>query len=231
MPFWHALNRGVEKRDIFLDNRDRARFVHDLFEFNDSSPSGSVSHSFRYMGLRSTKKRTGRKPIVEVHGWCLMRSHYHLLLSELAPGGLTLFLRKLNVGYANYFNERYERTGTLFQSRTKKIPILRDAHLNYILHYIHFNPLDHLEGAEEWRGRDKGGIADAEDAFGHLSGYRWSSFRDYIGEKNFPSLLTTSFFRDTIGDYGEEAKRYLRAAEMDFKGREKLWLESGRDDE
>lgn len=63
-----------------------------------------------------------------------MANHYHLLLSELVEGGITLFLRKLNIGYAKYFNERHGRQGTLFQSRTKKILIERHAHFLYILH-------------------------------------------------------------------------------------------------
>ena len=63
----------------------------------------------------------------------MMKNHYHLLLSELVENGMSLFLRKLNVGYAKSFNEKYERVGTLFQGRTKKILIENDAHFNYII--------------------------------------------------------------------------------------------------
>ena len=42
---YHSYNRGVEKRDIFLDERDYLRFIHDLFEFNDQAPAGKFSQS------------------------------------------------------------------------------------------------------------------------------------------------------------------------------------------
>ena len=51
---------------------------------------------------------SSEKRIVDIHGWCLMRNHYYLLLSERVEGGLTTFMRKLNTGYTNYFNERYK---------------------------------------------------------------------------------------------------------------------------
>ncbi|TSD04846.1 MAG: hypothetical protein Greene07147_900 [Parcubacteria group bacterium Greene0714_7] len=143
-----------------------------------------------------------------------MRNHYHLLLSERVEGGLSLFLRKLNVGYANYFNERYERSGTLFQGRTKKILIENDAQFNYILHYIHLNPLDYLKGGEGWRVRDKGkNIRSVQEALDYLKEYRWSSYPDYTGEQNFPSILTTSLFGEASGSYKKTIEKYLKGAE------------------
>lgn len=228
MDLYHCLNRGVDGRPLFLDSQDYARFVHDLYEFNDTALSGTTHNLF------NRKSRTGfvnpssrkRELIVDIHGWCLMGNHYHLLLSERVEGGLRLFLRKLNVGYANYFNEKYERKGTLFQGRTKKILIERNAHFLYILHYIHLNPLDFLEGAEEWRERDSSSVADAGRALDHLDKYRWSSFLDYCGTKNFPSILTTEFFNGVFGDYRKTIMEFLRqrANEQDSDLRTRLGL-------
>jgi putative transposase len=136
----------------------------------------------------------------------LMRNHYHLVVSERVEGGLTRFLRKLNVGYAKYFNERYERSGTLFQGRTKKILIVNDAHFLHILHYIHLNPLDFLDGASSWR---EGRIESVDHALAHLDSYRWSSFADYCGNRNFPSLLTTELFAGIFTDYRKTISAYL----------------------
>ena len=152
-----------------------------------------------------------------------MDNHYHLLLSELIEGGLTLFLRKLNIGYAKFFNERYGRSGTLFQGRTKKIHITQEAHYLYILHYLHLNALDMLEGAEGWRERSKSSIENLKEALAHLNAYRWSSYFDYAGKKNFPSILTTDLFQEKSGDYVHELQSYLRDAE--FALSEKLTLE------
>jgi len=216
MELWHALNRGVDGRDIFLDSQDRARFVHNLYEFNDLNPADNLARLFDPSGMRdfvSPSFRKVRKPLVNLHGWIEMHNHYHLLLSELVDGGLSLFLRKLNVGYAKYFNEKYGRVGTLFQGRTKKVLIEREAQFLYILHYLHLNSLDYLKGAEEWRVRSRGGIKNAHEALAYLETYRWSSYLDYAGRKNFPSLITKDLFEGRPGEYAAELHAYLREAE------------------
>lgn len=218
MELWHVLNRGVDGRDLFIDDRDRVRFVHDLYEFNDAAPANpNTGHFFKSMDIVSPYLKTReRDRLVDIHGWCVMKNHYHLLLSERVENGISLFLRKLNVGYAKSFNEKYGRVGTLFQGRTKKILVERDAHFNYILHYIHLNPLDYSPDATGWRVRSKSGISDIAKAFDHLDSYRWSSYLDYMGKRNFPSILTTSLFKDALGSYPNSLHEYLEDAEADF---------------
>ena len=211
MELYHALNRGVDKRAIVLDEKDRLRFVHDLYEFNDRKPAGSTYHSFAYLDLRNPDMARPRDKIVDIHGWCLMDNHYHLLLSERIEGGLTLFLRKLNVGYANYFNEKYGRSGTLFQGRTKKVLINNDAHFLHILNYIHLNPLDFSNRTKDWRERK---IYNAVEAQKHLGDYRWSSYLDYCGERNFPSLIESDLFKEIFTDYRKEITSYLKDIDM-----------------
>ncbi len=179
MDYFHVLNRGVDKRDIFLDDKDRARFVHDLFVFNDAEPSMNFLHHGR-QGLGPAHPR---KMLVDIHVFTLMDNHYHLLLSPRVDNGISLFMQKLNMGYTKYFNERYERVGTLWQSKHKRIVVERNAHFLYIPYYIHINPLDYL--FPQWR---TGGVRDSRKALAYLAQYRWSSHLDYLGIKNFPSV-------------------------------------------
>ena len=204
---YHILNRGVEKRNIFMDKQDFARFVHNMYEFNDTAPADNTARH----QMSELRSRSYRDRIVDIHGWCLMRNHYHLLLSERIDGGLTLFLRKLNIGFAMYFNEKYKRSGTLFQGRTKKIHISSDAHFLHILHYIHLNPLDYHNGSKLWRA---GEIDNSADALNHLENYRWSSYLDYCGKKNFPSIINTNLFSDVFGNYEQVIKKYLKDIEL-----------------
>ena len=218
MELWHALSHCVEGRDLYLDTQDYARFVHDLYEFNDSNPADNHWRHFDPSGMKgfvNPSFRKARKLLVDIHGWVLMKNHYHLLLSERVEGGISLFLRKLNVGYANYVNQRYERKGTLYRGRTKKILIEDEAHFLYILHYLHLNPLDYLQGAEKWRLRSKSGIRNVDEVLEYLDSYRWSSYLDYAGKKNFPSILTSSLFSDSLGNYNDALNEYLRDAEYD----------------
>ena len=208
MGIHHVLNRGVEKRNIFFDNQDRARFVHDMYEFNDTKPAKNTGRTMSDLGDRSLH----RELLVDIHGWCLMGNHYHLLLSERKEGGLSKFAMKLNVGYAKYFNEKYKRSGFLFQGKTKKIPIRSQAHFQYILHYIHLNPLDLSKEYASWRN---GSLRNAERARRHLERYRWSSYLDYCGKKNFPSILTTQLFSEMPREYARSLESYLRILETE----------------
>lgn len=218
MDLYHVLNRGVEKRTIFLDGADRLRFTHGLEIFNDTRPvENSVyffsraTQSIESIDLRGRYKKKGenptRKPIIDIHGWCLMNNHYHLLVSERVENGLTRFLMKLNVGYAKYFNKRYERSGTLFEGRTKKIHVASDSHFLHILLYIHLNPLDFLRGAAQWRDLR---ITNEAAALKHLEQYRWSSFLDYCNKRNFPSILTRDLFDDVFPNYKKSIVGYIK---------------------
>ena len=211
MDLYHVLNRGIDGRNLFLDSRDYSRFVHNLYEFNDTAPAPAYCRRSSNPNVGHRKSYI-RERLVEIHGWCLMKDHYHLLISELTEGGLLKFITKVNIGYAKYYNERYGRHGHLFQGKTKKILIEHEAHLLYILHYLHLNPLDYLSGAKKWRERDKGTIKDTNVAMKYLVGYRWSSYLDYCGIKNFPSILTKSLFGKMFGDYGKTIKEYLKDA-------------------
>lgn len=193
MDFYHVLNRGVDKRKVFLDIGDHIRFVRDLYELNTKAIAPSP--------VAIDRTKPARNALVDIHAWCLMPNHYHLLVSPVAddPANLSLFAKKINMGYSKFFNEKYKRVGALWQGKYKKIPVTRDAHFLYIPYYIHLNPLD--LSMPEWR---EGRIQDAHAALEWLERYRWSSYADYIGRKNFPSLIERSAIRDILGSKKEQ---------------------------
>ncbi|OGG53579.1 hypothetical protein A3C20_00930 [Candidatus Kaiserbacteria bacterium RIFCSPHIGHO2_02_FULL_55_25] len=177
MDFYHVINRGVEKRDVFLEEGDFIRFIHDMYVFND------VRSAPNYI-VKERQHVRQRKMLVHVHAYCLMKNHYHLLLSPNTENGISAFMQKLNMGYSKYFNDKYERSGVLWQGIFKKIHVTRDAHFMYIPYYIHLNPLDFIH--PEWRA---GAIKNPGQALAFLREYRWSSHLDYLGVKNFPSVI------------------------------------------
>ena len=188
MEFWHLIGRGTDKRDIVGDDKDRVRFIHDLYVFNDRNPTPNF-----ILNERNDEHRK-RDKLVDIHAFCLMLNHYHLLVSEIVEGGISLFMQKLNMGYTKYFNERYERSGTLWQGKYRKIRIERDAHFLYIPFYIHLNPLDYTHSG--WRN---GEVKNSQFALKSLSEYRWSSHLDYLGKRNFPSIIRKNDIADVIG--------------------------------
>ncbi len=194
---YHIYNRGVEKRNIFMDDRDRFRFIHDLYEFNDKNPAPN-SYYLKSSEVELRKDRN-RELLVEILAFCLMPNHFHLMLRQVSENGITEFMRKMGTGYTNYFNTRNERVGPLFQGKYKATLIQKEGHYSILPHYIHLNPLKIL--MPNWKEK---GVKDYRKAINFLENYRWSSFQDYTGKKNFPSLINCNFpseFYGTPGDY------------------------------
>lgn len=226
MELVHVLSRGVDKRKIFLDDQDNLRFIHDLFEFNDQELVNNNFYRFleRQNNIpveqKARLKRTPRKLLVDIHAFCLMPNHYHLLLSTRVENGISKFMQKLNAGYVLYFNERYERKGTLFEGRYKSVSIKNDAHFIHLPYYIHLNPLDLF--APEWRKRE---LKDYKKAFIFLNSYRWSSHMDYAGMDNFPSVTQRDFLLKFFGGsnkYKNSMTKWIKDLDLEELGRLKL---------
>ena len=188
MEFFHLINRGVEKRDVFLKEGDYIRFIHDMYVFNDTRSAPNYV-------VKERQSERQRKLLIHIHAFCLMPNHYHLLVSLVREGGISLFMQKLNMGYAKYFNEKYERTGVLWQGVFRKQHVVRDAHFIYIPYYIHLNPLDFKY--PDWR---KGSLRDSTGALAYLRKYRWSSHLDYCGIRNFPSVIYRPYLTEIFGN-------------------------------
>ncbi len=132
--YYHVYNRGVEKRQIFLDEQDYSVFAHLLK---------------RYLGDQPEKDSSGREykrltDEVELIAFCLMANHFHLLLYQIEPEATTKLLRAVSTSYTRYFNKKYERVGGLFQGTFKAKQIGDEAYLQHISRYIHLNPGDYL---------------------------------------------------------------------------------------
>jgi putative transposase len=218
---YHVLNRGVDKRKIFMDGGDYFRFIHDLFEFNDTEPVNNATYYFRKSKssqykdvgrpyIKGEKRKIRKKFFVEILAFCLMPNHYHLLLKPVVENGVAQFMKKINGGYAKYFNDKYERSGALFQGRYKLVPITEEKHFIHLPYYIHLNPLDLV--VPEWRER-KIRTSDVHNVMKFLEKYRWSSYLDYIGKKNFPSVTQREFLTKFLGgpeQYKKDTIKWLK---------------------
>ena len=175
--------------------------IHDLFEFNDEAPAlwnfrRSFNSSRTFLGLLERDKRRKRKLLVEILAFCLMPNHIHLLLRQLGEGGISKFMRKLGAGYGGYYNKKYKRSGHLFDGRYKLVHIKNDNQLMTVFVYIHTNPVAIIVPGWKEKGI-KGG--DFQKVLKFLKKYRWSSYIDYLDEKNFPSLTSREFLTELMG--------------------------------
>ncbi len=195
-------NRGVEKRVIFLDDADRERFVKLLYSAN----SDKSIYLSDYPNIAMSKIPRGKK-IVAIGTWCLMPNHFHILIKEISENGISIFMQKLLSGYSIYFNKKYYRRGTLFESKFKAKHLDTDQYLKYQYTYIHLNPIGIIDSG--WKKKE---IADKEKARKFLKEYKYLSYKDYVGEEReeniiinkeeFPEYFSTNVeFEDMIEEW------------------------------
>jgi REP element-mobilizing transposase RayT len=108
----HVTVRGVERRDIFIDDEDRWDMVRRL------------SRLIPELGFLC-------------FGWVFMSNHIHLVL-QTGVAGLPKLMARLGTGYALAFNRRHGRVGHLWQDRYWSRPIEED--LETVVAYVHANP-------------------------------------------------------------------------------------------
>ena len=137
---YHVLNRGDQREDIFRDDADREKFLATLGE-------------------------TCGKTQWQVHAYCLMRNHFHLVLETPEPN-LVYGMKWLLGTYTKRFNIRHKLCGHLFAGRYKALIVegSGNGYLRTVCDYVHLNPVRaHLLPAEA-----------------PLQAYRWSSYGDYL---------------------------------------------------
>ena len=150
--YMHLIIRGVAQQILFEDRED-------------------------YQFFLSLLERFCQETEIKMIAYCLMDNHVHLLILD-RNRNTSLFMKKLEVTYAKYYNEKYERAGHLFQNRYHNINIDNERSLLAVFRYILNNPV-------------KAGICPA-------SLYKWSSYRLY-GSKD--SFVDTSEICRLLGDF------------------------------
>ncbi len=113
---YHIMARGNQKQKIFLENEDFGKYL-DL--------------------LRYYKKKYKFK----LYCYCLMPNHVHLLLQIKMGRNLGKIMQGVNLTYAIWFNEKYNKVGHLWQGRYKSMLINKDRYMLECIQYIEINPI------------------------------------------------------------------------------------------
>ncbi|MBI3632458.1 MAG: transposase [Candidatus Vogelbacteria bacterium] len=202
----------MEKRDIFMNDGDRFRFLRSMYFCNDIAPA---VNSFRDKNEfdETMNLDIEHKSLVRIHSFVLMPNHFHFLIEPLNDSAITVFMHKLGTAYTMYFNKKHRRVGSLFQGPFKAISVKNEAYFNYLPYYIHLNPLD--LSYPSWREQK---LKDYNNAFKFLNEYRWSSYLDYIGVKNYPSIIYRDLLLEILGNplrQKGEMKEWLKNMSFD----------------
>ena len=202
--FYHIVNRGVEKRNVFLADKDYVRFIHNFVDFNTIESMGDISY---YKRRQKLDIGCPTQKLVHILCWALLPNHSHLLINNIINDGVSKFSRKIFGGYTKHFNEQHDRSGVLFQGKSKIIRIEDDAHLLHLPFYIHLNPLNIFQ--PKWKSE---GIKNIKKAMEFLENYRWSNYRDIVGtgDGEFMNLTDKELFFEV---FETNEKRYRRDLE------------------
>ncbi len=132
---YHVMLQGIDKKELFLSDVDYIKFIEHI---------------------RKAKEKSN----CYLYGYCLMKNHVHILLQE-DNEKVGDIVRRIAVGYAQYYNYRYGRAGHLFQNRFISEPIEGEKYFLTVLRHLHRNPVE-------------AGLVKS------VSDYRWSSYREYM---------------------------------------------------
>lgn len=216
---YHIVIRGVANSLIFKDEDDRYRAVFSLFEFNDIKPVLIRERRRARIQAKKIGKEdfsANRDMLVEIYAFYFMPNHIHLLLRQIKHDGITKFMRKFGAGYAAYFNKKYNRKGHLFQSRFHAVHIKTIEQFKTVFVYIHTNGISLIE--PKWKDL---GIKNPKKVIKFLENYKWSSYADYLGKKNFPSVTERKFLLKVMG--GKEGCRKFINSWIKYKKELRDW--------
>lgn len=192
---YHVYNRGVDKREVFLDRYYYLRFLKSLQEFNREDAIGSIyEQSFR--GESSLGDRVPK--LVEIVAYCLNPNHYHLILKQVAERGIEKFMHKVGSGYTTYFNNKHKRLGVLFQGAFKAIHIDSNEYLLYLSAYVNKNKFIH----------------------GYKNNFNFSSLEEYIG-KSYSKICDKDIILKQFRNKKDHAE-YLRVNAKHLKEKKML---------
>lgn len=157
--YYHIYNRGIDKRIIFEDREDYLKFLRNLKDFNNTS-----YYEERLGALRSKELSSflaGLERVVEIVAYSLNPNHFHLILKQFREGGVSNFMHKTGTSFTNYFNKKYNRSGSLFQGPYKTVHINSNDYLLWLSGYINGNVEIHKSGDAEF--------------------WPWSSYKSFLG--------------------------------------------------
>jgi putative transposase len=126
--YYHVINRGNEKKQIFFEMENYSFFLNKL---------GKYLNKYQPMLI----------------AYCLMPNHFHLILKEVRENAIAKCLHALQTSYAKSINKRYSRSGHLFQDTYRKKIVKNEVHLVCLSRYIHLNPVRSglVRSPEDWK--------------------------------------------------------------------------------
>jgi putative transposase len=186
--YYHLYNRGWNRSEIFRDQEDYFYFESLIARHLSQNPAtDSKGREYRWL-----------YPDIQLNAYCLMLNHFHMLVYQTEEQGIMHLMSSVLTAYTMYFNKKYKRRGSLFESTYKAVLIVEDSQLMHITRYIHLNHPSY----RKWSHSSYGDYLDNP--------------RDWIISKPILDLFTSrDSYKEFVDDYEQlQRERDIIKAEL-----------------
>ena len=216
--WYHCYSRTIDRSRPFDGEQYVTRFLETLYLANNTTAMPNIPQLHSHLAHEEIFALPREQPLVAIGSYCIMPTHYHLLLQPLADNGISVFMHKVGTGFTRSYNEQNGRVGNLFIKPFRSKHVDDDAYLKQVVQYIHLNPVELFE--PQWK---KGIINDKSSLEKKLRSYEYSSLIEHEGNKRPQSSIvdldTLALVRDNTINVEKmiaETVEYYQFLEIDL---------------
>lgn len=191
---YHVYNKSIEGRKIFDTDALCEKFLQILWYYRSTASLMRLSNlsrlgsAFKKYYIQSIENTSTFR--VSICAYCIMPTHYHVLLRQNSDGGISHFISQIQNSFTRYSNVKHKRSGYIFIHRFHSKPITSDEVFKHVSRYIHLNPYS-------------SGIVD------DLFSYPWSSLHEYVRNNRARRLCDTTLLMQLFNHDNERYKRFV----------------------
>jgi len=139
---YHIFTKSIAGFKIFNTPNDFRRMLNTLIFYSSEKTPCKLSLFLKKQTNIDSKPalECSAQKIVEIIAYCIMPTHIHLILKQLADDGISKYINLILKSYSKYFNEKYTRKGPLWESRFKNVLVETEEQFLHLTRYIHLNP-------------------------------------------------------------------------------------------
>lgn len=192
---YHIFNRSIANYKIFNDNLDYLRMFYLINYFQVKELPCKFTN---FINLKQVRQKgffdyfnlltRDSEKLIQLVAYCFMPTHIHLIIKQLKPDGVSIFMSNILNSYTRYFNTKHKRKGPLWESKFCNVLVSKDEQLLHLTRYVHLNPVTAklVNKPEDWK---------------------FSSYREYLETRE---NINICHFLDLLDIKPKEYKNFVR---------------------
>ncbi len=155
---YHIFNRSIYDFVIFNNEFEFSR-LHNLVRYYQICNPTLKFNRFLEFKVKEgdfnkifSAELLNNKKLVQIIAYCIMPTHFHIILKQLVDNGISIFMGNVLNGYSRYFNAKHKRKGPLWEGRFKNVLVQTQEQLLHLTRYVHLNPTSAglINKPEDW---------------------------------------------------------------------------------